>query len=159
MELEKSSYTFLWSNFQTHYTIEMNITSLIKFNHILWNKINNIIAVSRNNTISCFHSDKDLEDDLQKGKQFLDNNFREKFIEEVETNCKKHKEFFKEIRKVDLSRLSDQELLEWLIKATDKWSLIISYFRASQARPTHYLQEELKKYFNKLPGKFDIEYE
>jgi len=147
IEKDNSSYAFVWSNYQPLYSLEMNINGLVNFRDIVWNRTNNIIQVMKNNTISCFHSAQDLEDDAEKGKLFLDQDFREKFVSDVELACKKHKEFFSEVKNLDFSQLSNEEVISWFAKATYLWSSIMSYFRASQANPTKQIIEDLKRYF------------
>ena len=66
----KSKYTFVWSNYQSDYTVETNINSFIKYPEIDWNKAENMIQVSRDNKISTYHSKKDLENDRERGKNF-----------------------------------------------------------------------------------------
>ena len=66
---QKSKYRFIWSNYQTDYTVEANINLLIKYPEIDWNRMKNIIEVSRNNKISTYYSKKDLENDKERGKK------------------------------------------------------------------------------------------
>lgn len=144
----KSQYIFLWGDYQPLCTIETNINAFIKFKKILWNHSENIIQVSKNNKISCFHSKKDLQKDTELGKQFLKKEFSKKFIEDLERDYKRHCDFFNLLGKVDFSKLLNKELFEYLVKTTDYWSLIIGYFRATQAEGTYYLVKEIKTQFS-----------
>ena len=88
MTEQKSPYTFLWGDYQPHWTIETNINAFIKHRNTIWNQVDNIIQVSRNNKISCFHSKKDLENDVKRGKTHLDKESFKKLIENLEKDFK-----------------------------------------------------------------------
>jgi phosphoenolpyruvate synthase/pyruvate phosphate dikinase len=143
---KESKYRFIWSNHQTDFTIETNIKSLIKYPEIEWNQMKNIIEVSRDNKISAYYSIKDLDNDKERGKKLLEEEYFKKLIKDMEKVYDDYQEMFKELRSVDYSRLSDKELYDWFVKMTDMWCLMISYFRFSQAEGTYYLVEEIKKY-------------
>ncbi len=145
----KSDYKFIWGNYHPHWTIEANMYPFMNLRNIVWNKINKIIEVSRNNNIECYHSIEDLKDDREKGKLFLDKEYREKFDQDVKTICNGYKKLFKKIKTTKLSKRSNYELLDLFIEVIRNWSLVISYFRASQVEPTYYLNEEIKKHLSK----------
>jgi len=142
----KSKYRFIWSNYQTDFTVETNINSLIKYPEIHWNRMKNVIEVSRNNKISAYYSKKDLENDKERGKKLLEKEYFKKLIKDMEKACNECQKMFKELKNIDYSKLSNKELYNWFLKMTDMWSLMISYFRFSQAEGTYYLVEEIKKY-------------
>ena len=144
----KSNYTFVWSNYQTDFTTQMNLNAIKNLRHILWNHLDNIISVSKHNTISTFHSNQDLENDVIKGKKFLDLNFSKIFFSNLTTCLNKHKELFVELKKTDYLRLSNSELYTLFVKVTSQWSETISYFRANQEQSSRTLINELKKHFN-----------
>jgi len=143
---KESKYRFIWSNYQTDFTIETNINSLIKYPEIDWNAMKNVIEVSRNNKISAYYSKKDLENDKERGKKLLEKEYFKKLVKDMEKVYDDYQEMFRELRNIDYSKLSDKKLYDWFVKMTDMWSLMISYFRFSQAEGTYYLVEEIKKY-------------
>lgn len=143
---EKSKYTFLWSDYQPHMTVQMNINSFIKFPEIAWNNTKNIIQISRNNNISTFHSNRDLAKDKERGKMYFKKGFAQKIINIMEKGYRGHWNMFQRIQKMDFSKLSEKELFKHLVEIADRWSYIISFFRISQAEGTHYLVEKIKKY-------------
>lgn len=143
---QKSKYRFIWSNYQTDYTIETNINSFIKYPEIDWNKMKNVIEVSRNNKISAYYSKKDLGNDKERGRKLLEKEYFKKLIKEMEKIYDEYQEMFKELSRIDYSKLSNKQLYNLFVKMTDMWSLMISYFRFSQAEGTYYLVEEIKKY-------------
>lgn len=142
----KSKYAFIWSNYQADFTVEMNINSLIKYPKIDWNEMKNVIEVSRNNKISAYYSKKDLENDKERGKTLLEKEYFKKLIKDMEEVCGDYQKMFGELRDIDYSELSNKELYNWFVRMTDMWSLMMGYFRFSQAEGTYYLVEEIKKY-------------
>ena len=80
MSKQKSSYVFVWNDCQPHSTIEGNIIPLERFRSIIWNQVNNIIEVSRDNMIYCYHSIKDLQNDREFGKCFFEKRSLEESI-------------------------------------------------------------------------------
>jgi phosphohistidine swiveling domain-containing protein len=143
---KESKYTFIWSDYQPNYTVETNINSLIKYSEIDWNKIENIIEISRDNKISTYHSEKDLKVDRERGKKLLEKDYFKKLIKEVEKVYDDCQGMFRELKNIDYSKLSNRELYDCFVRMTDMWSLMISYFRFSQAEGTHYLIEGIKKH-------------
>lgn len=150
MAEQNSNYTFLWSDYQPDFDVEKNINSIIKFPEAGngWNEVKNIIMVSRENRISCYHSNADLINDRERGKKLFDEKFFAELIKEVETNCADHQAMFGELRRTDLSKLSNQEIFDWYIKMADRWSQTLSYFRFNQAEGVFYLIEEIKKHLS-----------
>ncbi len=144
----KSPYTFLWSNHQTHFTIEMNLNALLKLRHILWNQLNNVISVSRNNRIFCYHSNKDLEEDGERSKLFLNPEYTKKFFQEVDGVYNQHQKLLKMLKETSFSELSNEELFLIFNETASNWSQVISYFRASQAQTTLHLNKEVEKQFS-----------
>lgn len=142
----KSKYAFIWSNYQAGFTIETNINSLIKYPEIDWNEIKNVIEVSRNNKISAYYSKKDLRNDKERGRKLLEKEYFKKLIKEMEKIYDEYQKMFKELSRIDYSKLSNKQLYNWFVRMTNMWSLMMSYFRFSQAEGTYYLVEEIKKY-------------
>ncbi|MFA5877877.1 MAG: PEP-utilizing enzyme [Candidatus Staskawiczbacteria bacterium] len=146
--MPRTKFRFLWSNHEPNIFIEANINSFIKFRDVTpWNDVSEIIQVSADNDIRCFHSEKDIERDTERGKLLFDKKFINKFLRTLGRDYARHWQMFKEIRDLNVSNLSNKEIIAWLEKIIDEWSYIISYFRYSQAAGTHYLTEEIKKYF------------
>ncbi|MBL7058355.1 hypothetical protein ISS03_03390 [Patescibacteria group bacterium] len=145
---EESPYLFLWSNTQSHLTIEMNINGFIKHKKESFNNAKNIIEVSRNNKISCYHALIDLDLDAVEGKDvFLDKTRSKQFLNKANQEIEKHGELFSELKKLNYSKLTDKQLLKYFVKATDDWSYLITFFRGTQAGPTQCLVEEINKHF------------
>ena len=142
----KSGYTFLWGDNQPLWTVEAYITVFMKYRHIVWNRLDNILLVSRDNKILTFHSTLDVERNKKRGRLYLDVSFPGKFISRLEKAYKKHWKFFNSLKKVNPSKLSNDELFLYFKKTSDLWSSIIGYFGATQAEPTYYLIEKIKKY-------------
>jgi len=140
-----SHYTFIWGNTQFPRTVEKNILCLKRYNNIIWNQIDNIIQVSRNNRISTFHSTKDLEKDVEKGRNWLSKEFADGTILKIDQQLKKNWDHFNFLKNLDVHSLSNEQIYSNLEKAWDNWMRIISYFRSIQGEPTHYLTECIKK--------------
>lgn len=148
---QKSPYTFIWSDYQPCLDIEENINSLIKFSKAGkgWNELKNVILVSRNNRINCYHSKTDLKTDKERGKKLFIKKFFSDLISQIEKAFLEHQKMFQKIRKTDFSELSNQQLFNWFNETTNRWSYMISYFRFSQAEGTYYLAKELENYVSK----------
>ena len=142
----KSDYTFLWRDSQPPITIQTNINSFKNYSNITWNQVNNIIEVSEKNNISCYHSTKDLDNDVERGKLYFDKDYPKQMIKNLEKVYKEYQELYGEFRETDYLKLSNNELYGLFVKVLDLWSHIISYFRATQAEGTYHIIEELKKY-------------
>ena len=83
----KEKYVFLWGDWQPAYTLDWNISNFIRYKDYLpWNDVNNILEVSKGGQILCFHSKKDIDNDIKRGKLFLDKGFR-KSIGSSSGNC------------------------------------------------------------------------
>jgi phosphoenolpyruvate synthase/pyruvate phosphate dikinase len=146
---QKSSYAFLWGDYQTLWSVETNQVSFKKFRkENIWNEVDNVIQILHDNRCFCFHSSEDLKNDIEKGKLFFNNEFFKKLIQNMEKRYQRHWKFFHQLYKTDFSKLSDKELYSYFLKTADNWSLIIGYFRMTQAEATHYLVEEIKKHFS-----------
>ena len=126
-------------------TIECNINNIFKYPKIPWNKIENIIEVSRNNKIFCYHSKKDVERDYEDGKKYFDNKFSEQYLKDIDKACEEHEKVFNLFRKTDFSALSNQDLMKYLRMITARWEFTIAYFRGNQAEGICYLVDEIKK--------------
>ncbi len=146
--MKKHKYRFLWGDWQPPYTFDWNIDGFIKYRDFPWQKVDNIIEVSENCIISCFHSTKDLQNDIKRGKLYFDKKFRNKFVNDLKRDYKNHWNFFNNLKKVDWSNASDADLWKYFKKAMENCSRIISYFRATQQEGIHYLVEEIKKHFS-----------
>ncbi|PIN76571.1 hypothetical protein COV17_02025 [Candidatus Woesearchaeota archaeon CG10_big_fil_rev_8_21_14_0_10_36_11] len=147
-DVKKSPYTFVWSNYQTHFTIQMNINGLKNKRDIIWNRINNILVVSKNNTISCYHSNDDLQDDIEKGKNFLNDEFVQDFFNGVDKECTNCWNLFNCIKNTKVEKISDIELFDLLVKGTTNWTDAISYFRATQVNGIHVLMNKIQETFS-----------
>ncbi len=142
---QKSLYTFVWNDYQPHSTIEGNIIPLEHFRSIIWNQINNIIQVSRDNMIYCYHSIKDLQDDIKMGKMFFNKKYVRNYFKEIDKNYDIQCEIFKILDTANLKKYSDKQLLALYKRTIFHWGKMISCFRSTQAGPTHCLINELKK--------------
>jgi len=143
--MTKSNYTFVWNDYQPHSTIEGNIVPLRDFRFIIWNEIDNIIQVSRNNMIYCYHSNKDLKNERETGRCFFKPSYIEEYFREIDKNYDIQWKIFKILNTADLKNYSKKQLLSLYTKTNLHWGRMISYFRSTQAEATHYLVEKLKK--------------
>jgi len=143
----KGDYTFLWSDYQPNMTVQMNNRSIMKFKEIDWNDIKNVILVSRNKNILCFHSIEDLRNDRERGKKFFDKGYSDHFFKEIDKLMEEFESVRKEVRRTDFSKLSNEDLYNRFMKMILLWEKVIGYFRGSQSEGTYYLIQELKKYF------------
>jgi len=107
-----------------------------------------MLQVSRDNKTSCFHSIKDLEKDKENGRLYFDEKFFREMIKGLEKGYANHWNFFHSLKKVNFSKLSKRRLISYLIKGFKSWSLMVSYFRATQAEPTHHLVQAVKRHFS-----------
>jgi phosphoenolpyruvate synthase/pyruvate phosphate dikinase len=146
---EKSQYQFLWSDKQTHLTVETNIASFQDFPNEPWNQVKNIIEVSRNNRIFCYHSIEDLKKDKERGKNYLNSKYQKQFIKKVEKNYKEYWKFFKKLDKTYPSRLSDKELFNLIYENKKRWGEIIIFFRATQQEGISHLIKKLEERFTR----------
>lgn len=145
---KKSNYKFLWSNYQSLHTLEMNLTSFFCYRNFDWNKVNNIIEVAKDNTIRCFHSIDDLKKDKERGKKLFDEKYQKNFIKGVNENYKKSWRLFLKLKNINYKNKTNDELYNLLVEISNQWRIQISYFRASQEDGTHYLIKEIKKNYS-----------
>ena len=143
--MKKSGYTFLWGDYQPLHTIETNINGFIMFRQHPWNRSDNIIEVSRKGMIQCYHSTRDLDNDVERGRLYFDQRAAVQLLRDVERACARHQSLFRALAQLPVSRLSDAMLLEHLARAFRQWTETISYFRMTQQEGTQYLVAELKK--------------
>jgi len=148
MSKQKSSYIFVWNDCQPHSTIEGNIIPLELFRSIIWNQVNNIIEVSRNNMIYCYHSTKDLQSDRKMGKCFFQEDYIKNYFKEIDKNYDIQWKIFKTLDTANLRNYSKKQLLSLYKKTILHWGKIMSYFRSTQAEQSYYLIEGLKKGFS-----------
>ena len=148
MSKQKSSYLFVWNDCQPHSTIEGNIIPLERFRSIIWNQINNVIQVSRDNMIYCYHSIKDLQNDRKMGKCFFQRNYVKNYFKEIDENCDIQWKIFKTLDPANFRNYSNKQLLSLYKKTILHWGKIMSYFRSTQVEPNYYLIKELKKGFS-----------
>jgi phosphohistidine swiveling domain-containing protein len=142
----KSGYKFIWSNYQAIYSIEANLESLAKFPQMAWNRLENIIHISRKNTIYTYHSINDLKNDAIRGRLFFNKKFREKLFKDSEQEINKCKKLYERIKKQDLKNIDDEKCLELLSKIYNQYSRVIAYFRVTQAEGTRLLIKKIKKF-------------
>src|SRR3989344_7754759 len=145
--MAKPKYTFLWGDWQPTYTLDWNIDNFTEYRKFPWNQVDNIIEISENQQIMCFHSKKDIENDIERGKLFLNSKFRKNFLINLKKDYKNHWKYFKELKRINWKTKSNDKLFKAFIKAMDNCSKIISYFRATQQEGTHCIIEELKKIY------------
>ena len=141
-----SNYQFIWGNTQSLSTIENNLNGGMRYKNNIWNKMSNIIQVVRNNKISTYHSIKDLDEDVELGRNYFNKEFVKKQRKEINYYIKKHLELFKRLRETNLTKLSIKKIVELIEEISDKYAAIIGYFRGSQAACTQLLIEELQKH-------------
>jgi phosphohistidine swiveling domain-containing protein len=140
-----SNYIFLWSNFQSYGTVEFNFRGMRDLRDKPFNRIDNVIKVTRKNIISCFHSKADIEKDKERGKKFLDRDYVKQFMQDVDKAYKAHQDLFKAAYATDMSSLSDDELFDWFLKLCDQFPASITHFRATQEAYSHYLTKTLRQ--------------
>lgn len=149
---EKSKYVFVWSNFQSLLTIEMNIEAASVLKENIWNDIEDIFEVAEDNVVRCFYGFDDIEHDKERGASFLDDTYFKQFQNDVENEKKVSWEFFSELRNIHFSELSNVEIMSLLRKNILQWQKQISIFRATQAAP----QDKILSEFQKHIGEKDI---
>lgn len=146
MKNNNSKYSFFWSGFQFHQTLQNQIISYSKYrNKVFWNGINRAFAVSKNNNILYYYSKKDLKEDKLRGKMFLDEKFRKDYFRRINFLCNRYIVFYSKLKKTSFFRLSNTQLFKLVEEAANFWSLTIGFFKATQAEGMHYLVKELEK--------------
>jgi phosphohistidine swiveling domain-containing protein len=146
MAIKNSDHKFIWGNWQSLLTVEMNLEGLIRFRNIPFNDTEKVIEIAKDNRTSCYHSMADLKRDDRNGRRiFFNDKSSSSFIKDTERAIADHWKLYGEIRETDFSKLDNKEILECFRKMFDDWCRIIGYFRASQESTTQYLLEEIKK--------------
>ena len=143
---KKMEYTFVWSDYQSLLTLEMNLEAARILRDNIWNQIDTIVEVAKDNVIRCFHSTEDIHQDVKRGEVFLDDAYFQNFQQDVENERRISWEFFSELRQVDFQNISDEKLRVLLKKNILQWEKQITLFRASQADPQEALFREFQKY-------------
>ena len=138
-----SNYTFVWGNTQGMFTIEGDRVSIANYRNIVWNRLNKVISIVRDNRISGYLSNEDITGNNERGKLWFDKDYVNDFFKEVKQQCKNHKSMLKKLKNADFSNLTNDEIYRLLEKALNQWAMTISYFRASQMEGTHYLTEKV----------------
>jgi len=103
--------------------------------------------VSRDSMVYCYHSTKDLENDIERGKHFFKKDYVKNYFKEIDKIYTNHWKVFKTLDTANFKEYSNEQLFKLYKKAVFHWSKMISYFRSSQAEGTHRLVQELKKTF------------
>ena len=104
--MEESNYAFLWGDYAEAWSVQTNLERCLKFrDETLWNQVDNMIQVMINSNCRTFHSIEDLKNDVEKGKNFLNKEFSNKFIESMEKingiiNIELSKESFPNIEEI-----------------------------------------------------------
>lgn len=143
-----SDYVFLWSNYQWMMTIESNLRSFKEANSFEWHDLRRVLQVSRNNTIYCYHSKKDIQGDYMRGKQFFDQEYLQRFIEGGNVEHERCQELFHNIWNTETSTLTEDEIIQWIRRLIDCWISTIGFFRGSQTDSAYSLVEALQKEFS-----------
>jgi len=141
-----SNYTFIWGNTQSLLTLQMNLNGFVYYQDNIWNHVSNIIQVVKNNKISTYHSTQDLKNDVQRGKKYFDKEYSKSIITNIEDLYNKHWQFFEKLKNTDTTKLTNKELFNIIKEASDKYSKIMGYYRATQAEGTQALAEEIQSH-------------
>ena len=143
-----NKYKFIWGDYQSLITIEMNFRALEKHSDFEWNQINHMIEVTKNNVIKCYHGSSDMKNDIERGKKFLVKDYRAKYIKKTEKECKNTFELFNEIKNEKFEKYTNDELVDYLGKIIDQWAAVVSFFRGLQDEGTHMIIEKVKSIFS-----------
>lgn len=147
-KVQKVDYTFVWGNTQGALTLEGDMHAILNHRDNVWNGLHDMISISRNNKISCYISNKDLENNTEAGKRYLDPAYATQFLKEVNEVCSQHWKLFEKFKRSDFSRVSDDELYQLLFEAVDQWARTIGYFRGSQMAGTQHLIDFINENVN-----------
>lgn len=145
---ETKKYEFVWSNYQSLLTVEMNIEAARLLKGNVWNDIENIFEVAEDNVVRCFYGSLDIEHDEERGKLFLDDAYFQQFQADIESERKTSWELFSELRYAQFPQLSNEELICLLKKNIVQWQRQISLFRTTQAAPQEALLNAFRKYID-----------
>lgn len=146
--MKRSNYTFVWANHHPLWIMQANLLAIKNLRDNPWNKIDNIICVSRDNQFSTFHSTADLQRDVERGGVFLEKAKADSFFHQVQNIQKNTLSVFQKLKTAPLSTLSLNELHDLFLLATKTWSEAISYFRGNQAQGVQLLMEALQQEFS-----------
>jgi len=148
MKKSELKYEFLWGNTQSLLTLQMNLWAFGEFSGVILNKIKNVFQIARDNKNHCYHSIKDLNFDIQEGRRvFRSKKNTQRFFLNAKKAQKNHEKLYKKLAKINYSKLSNEELFNLYLEMVSDWMFLISHFRATQAKPTNFLMENiLKKY-------------
>lgn len=146
-----SKYRYLWGNYQAHWTsVEAYLSAFLQLPHLIpWNQCKNKFQISRDNRLFTFQSVDDLDADKERGKLFLEGEFFETFMKEVEQRCNEHTTFFASLKAVQWQNLSNQELFDLLLQAQKQWQLTISYFKPTQEEGMYHVVDTIQRAFTK----------
>ena len=149
MKNKKNKHVFVWANYQSLLTLEINLEAIAYHRKNEWNLINNFVEISQNNNIKCFHGARDLQNDRVRGKKFLNKKYGKRFLKSVDDNYKKTWKLFRKFKIINYQKLSNQKLLVLMEEAKNNWMGQIATFRALQEDGTSMLVREVEKNFSK----------
>lgn len=124
-------YRFLWSNAHQLFYMLGNIDSYRRYPEIPFNTAD-VFQVSEGNVMSCYLAESDLERHADEGVLFLDREQAKTYLVSALEQCKNHRTFFEEFKKVNLSVAPDTELLKLWKGIIDNYAHSVAYFRSTQ---------------------------
>lgn len=123
--------------------MEADTNALVKYPENPWNCIQKMVRVLRNNKMSCYLSQSDVERNIELGKAYLKPNFAADFLKGVSEVCALHGQLFKKFSGTDFSKSSNEDLYDDVASGLEAWSRTIGYFRGSQMAATQHLANKI----------------
>jgi rifampicin phosphotransferase len=120
-----------------------NIESYTKYKNVPFNSVNKCMQVSHSSKMTFYQSSEDLDACVEEGRQFLDEDFSNEYIEKARKQCAKHQAFYLELLSADISKLTDAQLLSFWRDLIDNYSHSVAYFRSTQEEPTRFLVQKI----------------
>lgn len=128
-------YRFLWSNAHQLFYMLGNIDSYRRYSEVPFNRAD-VFQVSEGNLMSCYLAEDDLTRHVEEGTLFLDPDRANQYIGEALEQCRRHRQFFEELRSADIVGLDDGKLLHFWQGIIDNYAHSAAYFRSTQEEPS-----------------------
>lgn len=134
-----SKYKFLWSNAHQLFYMRGNIDSYIRYSQIPFNKAQHVFQVSHGNNMTCYLGTDDLAGHAEEGKSFLSGDFADQYMAKAQQQCAAHQEYFSKLKKISLSKQTNEQLLNLWRQLMDHYAHSVAYFRSTQEEPSRAL--------------------
>jgi len=141
----KKNYRHIWSEKRSLINVESHIRQYIEQRDIIGSTHDYVFIYAINGVAEEFHRDIDNQKWITIGKKYLKKEFFENILEEGKNLRKQYNLFINQLKKEDLSKLSDEKIVNLFIKSYQYHSRLRALFKSSRVEFLTPAENKLKK--------------